>query len=114
MQVAIATTGSAWNYENDPNLFCHDVNAYDNFAHFQVVRPYDDRWPEYGPTSSSHGVRVQWGAADITFSDNMFITYVQGGGKTRGLWLTVANNISTDIAFTNNLIRTVYQDDLNT
>ncbi len=112
MLVGIACTGGAYSGgSTNPSGFIKNVDIYDNFIHFQVVRPYDDRSAEYGVSSAAHPVRLMWGIDNVVYHDNMLISYVRGGGKSRGLWLE-HKSIQTDVVFRDNLIKTIWQDNL--
>ncbi len=84
------------------------VHVHDNFILVQATQPLR-RWPEYGPQSGAHGIRVQWGAVNTLVENNVVIGRARDGGRSRTLWVAPSSNV-TGVLFRNNTIKSISED----
>jgi len=103
--VGLATTGG-----------CRDIDLYDNYIWLQAhdiagyLRHLSTKEMESAPYSIMSGVRITWGANEVTYRDNTILVTAREGGLVRGTFLTNCPKVH-GCAFRDNLVIALAEDE---
>lgn len=95
---------------------CRDVELYDNYIWLQAhditeyLRHLNTKEMESAPYSIMSGVRITWGANEVTYRNNTILVTAREGGLVRGTFLYNEPKVH-DCTFRDNLVVALAEDE---